>query len=151
MTEDMMRVLVLCTGNSCRSQMAAGWLNALYGDRMVAFSAGSSPAGYVHPRAVEVMAETGVDLSGARSKHLEEFLGQRFEYVLTVCDSAAEACPVFPGPARRFHRDFFDPALAQGSNEEVLTTFRRVRDEIREWLGELFEVSAAAGSGQPGR
>ncbi len=136
--DDRMRVLVLCTGNSCRSQMAEGWLRALYGERIAAFSAGSQPAGYVHPKAVQVMAEVGVDLSNARSKSLEEFLGQRFEYVLTVCNSAAEACPVFPGPARRFHRDFPDPAKVQGSEEEVLAAFRAVRDALRDWLVELF-------------
>lgn len=138
MDDDRIRVLVLCTGNSCRSQMAEGWLSALYGERIAAFSAGSKPAGYVHPKAVQVMAEVGVDLGGARSKSLEEFLGQHFDYVLTVCDSAAEACPVFPGPARRFHRDFPDPAKAQGSEEEVLAVFRKVRDAIRAWLEELF-------------
>ena len=132
------RVLVLCTGNSCRSQMAEGWLRALYGDRIEAYSAGSDPAGYVHPLAVRVMAEAGVDISGGRSRHMGEFLGQPFDYVLTVCDSAAEACPTFPGKAERFHRDFYDPARAAGSEEEQLAVFRRVRDEIRAWLEELF-------------
>jgi arsenate reductase len=132
------RVLVLCTGNSCRSQMAEGWLKALYPDRLEAHSAGSQPAGYVHPLAVQVMAEAGVDISAGRSKSLTEFLDQPFDYVLTVCDSAAEACPVFPGPARRVHRDFTDPAKVTGSEQEVLDAFRRVRDEIKAWLAEVF-------------
>jgi arsenate reductase len=132
-----LRVLVLCTGNSCRSQMAEGWLNHLYGHRVTAFSAGSRPAGYVHPMAVRVMAEVGVDLSTGQSKPVEQFAGQPFDLVLTVCDSAAEACPIFPGPARRVHYDFFDPAKATGSDDEVLAMFRRVRDEIRAWLAEV--------------
>lgn len=139
MTDDRLDVLVLCTGNSCRSQMAEGWLNALYGDRITALSAGSAPSGYVHPGAIEAMREVGIDISGGRSKSMEEFLGREFDYVLTVCDSAAEACPVFPGPAKRVHRDFTDPAKAEGSDEEVMAVFRRVRDEIREWLGDLFD------------
>jgi arsenate reductase len=133
------QVLFLCTGNSCRSQMAEGWLNALYGDRIIALSAGSAPSGYVHPGAIEAMHEVGIDISEGRSKSMEEFLGREFDYVLTVCDSAAEACPVFPGPAKRVHRDFTDPAKAEGSDEEVMAVFRRVRDEIREWLGDLFD------------
>jgi arsenate reductase len=139
MSDDRLDVLVLCTGNSCRSQMAEGWLNALYGDRIIALSAGSAPSGYVHPGAIEAMHEVGIDISEGRSKSMEEFLGREFDYVLTVCDSAAEACPVFPGPAKRVHRDFTDPAKAEGSDEEVMAVFRRVRDEIREWLGDLFD------------
>jgi arsenate reductase len=118
--------------------MAEGWLRALYPDRIEAHSAGSQPAGYVHPLAVRVMAEAGVDISAGRSKSLNEFLDQQFDYVLTVCNSAAEACPVFPGPARRVHRDFTDPAKVTGSEQEVLESFRRVRDEIKAWLIELF-------------
>ena len=138
MTDDKLHVLVLCTGNSCRSQMAEGWLNTLYGDRIEALSAGSQPSGSVHPGAVAAMAEVGIDISGGRSKHLNEFLDREFDVVLTVCDSAAEACPVFPGPARRVHRDFTDPAHATGTPEEVTAVFTRVRDEIREWLDGLF-------------
>ncbi len=140
-----LHVLVLCTGNSCRSQMAEGWLNALYGDRLRAVSAGSAPSGYVHPKAVQVMAEAGIDISDGRSKSLEEFLDEPFDYVLTVCDSAAEACPVFPGPGQRVHRDFIDPAAALGSDDEVLAVFRRVRDEIRDWLADL--MAKVPGSG----
>jgi arsenate reductase len=140
MSDEKQQVLVLCTGNSCRSQMAEGWINTLYGDRAAAVSAGSQPSGYVHPQAVAAMAEVGIDISEGRSKHLNEFLDRAFDLVLTVCDSAAEACPVFPGPARRVHRDFYDPAQATGTDAEVQATFRRVRDEIREWLAELFEA-----------
>lgn len=145
MSDSKMRVLVLCTGNSCRSQMAEGWLNTLYGDRVEAFSAGSQPSGYVHPNAVGAMREAGIDISGGRSKSLREFIDQPFDAVLTVCDSAAEACPVFPGPAMRIHRDFRDPAHAEGSDDEVMGVFRRVRDEIREWLDELFGAGGELG------
>jgi arsenate reductase len=95
----------------------------------------------VHPKAVEVMGEAGIDISEGRSKHMSEFIEQPFDYVLTVCDSAAEACPVFPGPGKRVHRDFFDPAKAEGDDEQVLAVFRRVRDEIKVWLDEIFEVA----------
>ena len=128
------RILVLCTANSCRSQMAEGWLRRLYPERVEAFSAGAVPAERVHPMAVQVMAEVGADLSGAQPKSLADFQGQSFDKVLTTCDSANEACPVFPGRAERFHRDFFDPAHAEGTEAEQLAVFRRVRDEIREWL-----------------
>ena len=138
-----LRVLVLCTGNSCRSQMAEGWLRARYGDRVEAYSAGSQPSGFVHPLAVQAMAEVGVDISGGRSKPMQEFMDQPFDLVLTVCDSAAEACPVFPGPARRMHRDFDDPAKAAGTDEEVLAVFRRVRDEIAGWLGDIMAEADA--------
>jgi arsenate reductase len=141
MTDEWIDVLVLCTGNSCRSQMAEGWLNAHYDGRVRAVSAGSDPSGYVHPKAVEVMDEVGIDVGDGRSKHLREFVEQPFNYVLTVCDSAAEACPVFPGPGKRIHRDFYDPAKAEGSEEEVLAVFRRVRDEIKGWLDEIFEAA----------
>ncbi len=132
------RVLVLCTGNSARSQMAEGWLRAHAGDRLEVFSAGSAPSGRVHPGAIQAMAEIGIDLSGHSSKHLNQFLGQPFDYVLTVCDNAAEACPVFPGPGRRIHRNFTDPAAAPPA--EQMAVFRRVRDEIAAWLGELFDI-----------
>lgn len=138
MIDNRLRVLVLCTGNSCRSQMAEGWLNTLYGDRIQALSAGSQPSGSVHPGAVAAMADAGIDISGGRSKHLNEFLDREFDVVLTVCDSAAEACPVFPGPARRVHRDFTDPAHATGTPEAVAAVFAQVRDEIRAWLDGLF-------------
>lgn len=133
------RVLVLCTGNSARSQMAEGWLRARAGDRFEVYSAGSQPAGQVHPGAVQAMAEIGIDISGHASKSMTAFVSQPFDYVLTVCDQAAEVCPVFPGPAKRVHRGFTDPAKApQEAQPEV---FRRVRDEIAAWLEELFDLA----------
>ena len=127
------RVLILCTGNSARSQMAEGLLRHDAGGRFDVFSAGTKPSA-VRPEAIAAMQELGIDISGHRSKSVDEFAGQRFDYVLTVCDNARESCPVFPGAARRIHRAFEDPALAQGSEQERLAVFRRVRDEIREYL-----------------
>lgn len=123
------KVLFLCTGNSCRSQMAEGLLRDLAGDRFDAASAGTHPAG-LNPRAVEVMIEIGIDISGQRSKPVDEFLAQPFDYVITLCDTARDACPVFPGAASRLHWSFQDPAAAQGSTGERLAVFRRVRDQI---------------------
>lgn len=131
------RVLFLCTGNSARSQMAEALVNARWGDRWEAFSAGTKPAGYVHPRAVEVMQELGISLEGARSKPIGEFLGQPFDPVVTVCDQAAEACPTWPGPAHRVHLGCPDPAAVTGSEEAVRAAFRRVRDELTERLDVL--------------
>jgi arsenate reductase len=128
------RVLILCTGNSCRSQMAQGWVDLLLGDRWEARSAGTSPAPRVHPLAVRVMAEAGVDISGHVPQAVERVLHERWDLVITVCDAAAETCPVFPGPVQRLHLSFPDPALATGSDEERLAVFRRVRDDIRERL-----------------
>ena len=127
------RVLILCTGNSARSQMAEGLLRHMARDRFEVASAGTRP-GRVRPEAIAVMKELGIDLSGHRSKRVEEFQGQPFDYVLTVCDNARESCPVFFGPAKRLHRDFEDPAALQGPEEERLALFRRVRDEIRDYL-----------------
>lgn len=123
-------ILVLCTGNSCRSQMAEGILRAALGDRVDVASAGSRPAGYVHPMAIQVMREIGIDLSAARSKSLDEFKDGRVTTVITVCADAEAACPIFPGNVRRHHFGFDDPAKATGDEETVLTEFRRVRDEI---------------------
>jgi arsenate reductase len=125
------RVLILCTGNSCRSQMAEGLWRALGKGCWEAFSAGSAPAGFVHPLAVRVMREAGVDISGHRSRPLGDFLGRRFDLVITVCDSAKESCPALPGAERTLHWPFDDPARAVGSEAERLAEFRRVRDEIR--------------------
>jgi arsenate reductase len=130
------KILFLCTGNACRSQMAEGWARHLRGDRLEAFSAGTSPHG-LDPRAVRVMAEEGVDISGQRSKHVDELLDTEFDYVVTVCDRARDACPVFPGKAQVLHAGFEDPAAAQGTEEEVLAVFRRVRDEIRRFIERL--------------
>jgi len=124
-------ILVLCTGNSCRSHLAEGILRAALGEQYTIASAGSKPAGYVHPLAIRVMAEIGIDLSGHESKHLEEFLGQEVETVITVCGNADQACPAFPGQVNRHHWPFDDPAHATGTEEEQLNVFRRVRDEIR--------------------
>jgi len=127
------RILILCTGNSARSQMAEGLLRHEAGDRFEVFSAGTKP-GQVRPEAIAVMRELGIDLSGHRSKHVDEFAGQAFDYVLTVCDNAKESCPIYPGHTNRLHRSFDDPAAVQGSDPERLAVFRRVRDEIRDYL-----------------
>lgn len=132
-------VLILCTGNSCRSHIAEGFLQAAAGDLVDVQSAGSHPTGYVHPLAVKVMAEVGVDVSGHRSKHLKEFLGRRIRTVITVCGNLDQACPVFPGQMQRHHWPFEDPAKATGTEAEVLDHFRRVRDEMRR----VFEAYAA--------
>lgn len=124
-------VLILCTGNSCRSHMAEGILSATAGELLRIASAGSNPAGYVHPLAIEVMREIGIDISEHRSKHLNEFLGQEVETVITVCGNADQACPVFPGQVNRYHWPFDDPAHATGTDEEKMAVFRRVRDEMR--------------------
>lgn len=127
------RVLILCTGNSARSQMAEGLLEHDAGDRFEVESAGTKP-GRVRPEAIAVMKELGIDVSGHRSKHVNEFQGQSFDYVLTVCDNAKESCPVFPGHTKRIHNAFEDPAALQGTEEERLALFRQVRNEIRDYL-----------------
>ena len=127
------RVLILCTGNSARSQMAEGLLEHDAGDSFEVESAGTRP-GRVRPEAIAVMKELGIDISGHRSKHVDEFQGQSFDYVLTVCDNAMESCPVFPGHSKRIHKGFEDPAAPEGTEEERLALFRRVRDEIRDYL-----------------
>jgi arsenate reductase len=124
------RVLFLCTSNSCRSQMAEALVNHDLGDRFEAFSAGTSPKA-PHPLALRVLNEIGIDHSAARSKSMNEFAGQAFDFVITLCDSANEACPLFFGGVRRAHLGFDDPASAEGTEEEKLAIFRRVRDEIR--------------------
>jgi len=129
----MQRVLILCTGNSARSQMAEGLLRHLAGDRFEVCSAGTKPAP-VRPEAITVLKEVGIDISGNRSKHVDEFAGEAFDYVLTVCDNAKESCPVYPGHTNRLHHDFEDPAAALGSEEERLAAFRRVRDQIKAYL-----------------
>jgi arsenate reductase len=124
-------VLILCTGNSCRSHIAEGFLRAAAGDILDVQSAGSKPAGYVHPLAIKVMAEVGIDIIQHRSKALTEFLNQPVETVITVCGNADQACPIFPGQVNRHHWEFYDPAKAEGSEEEQLKVFRQVRDEVR--------------------
>ena len=140
-------VLILCTGNSCRSHLAEGVLRAAAGELLDVQSAGSKPAGYVHPLAVQVMKEIGIDISGHRSKHLSEFLQQPVETVITVCGNADQACPMFPGQVNRYHWGFDDPAHATGTEEEKLAVFRRVRDEI----GKVFEAYAAGRKDQARR
>ena len=125
------RVLILCTGNSARSQMAEGLLRSFGGDGFEVFSAGTKPS-IVRPEAIAVMSELGIDLSGQRSKHVREFEGQAFDYVITVCDDANESCPVFPGNTQRIHWSFPDPAAIEGSETERLAAFRRVRDALAE-------------------
>ena len=135
------RVLLLCTGNSCRSQMAEGWLRHLAGDRFEVFSAGTQPAG-LNPGAVDAMREAGVDISPHRSKHLNEFSGVRFDYVVTVCDRAKETCPIFPGARTVLHWSFDDPAHATGSADERRAVFHRVRDEIGERIRRFLKAES---------
>lgn len=132
-------VLILCTGNSCRSHLAEGILRAAAGEILNVQSAGSKPAGYVHPLGIQVMKEIGIDISGHHSKHMDEFLKQPVETVITVCGSADQACPMFPGQVNRYHWGFDDPAHASGTDAEKLAVFRRVRDEIKM----VFEAYAA--------
>jgi arsenate reductase len=127
------RVLILCTGNSARSQMAEGLLRHDAGDRFEVESAGTKP-GHVRPEAIQAMGEIGIDISSHRSKHVDEFRNQSFDYVLTVCDNANETCPIYPGQTNRIHKNFEDPAAVRGSDDERLASFRRVRDQIREYL-----------------
>lgn len=139
------RVLILCTANSARSQMAEGLLRTLAGDQFDIFSAGAKPS-IVNPLAIQAMDERGIDIHSHRSKHLNEFVSQPFDYVITVCDNAAESCPIFPGPARRIHWSFPDPAAVQGSEAERLASFRRVRDAIetqfKDWLATAPHVAS---------
>ncbi len=130
---DKKRILILCTGNSARSQMAEGLLRHCAGGRFEVFSAGTRPS-QVRPEAIAVMRELGIDISGHRSKSVDEFTGQSFDYVLTVCDNAKEGCPVFPGRSAMIHRSFEDPAAINGSAEERLAVFRRVRDQLKQYL-----------------
>jgi arsenate reductase len=125
------RILVLCTGNSCRSILAEALFRQLGGDRVDVQSAGSRPAGSVNPRTIQVLDEAGLDHAWARSKSMTEFLDQEFDHVLTVCDDAAEACPVFPGPAVRTHWSIPDPARATGTDAEVLTVYRTTLADLR--------------------
>src|SRR5512135_898225 len=132
------RVLFLCTGNSARSQMAEAIVNARLGDGWQAVSAGTQPAGYVHPKAIEALREIGIQHTG-RSKSADEFRGQAFDLVVTVCDSAAEECPVWLGQGRRAHYDFRDPAKAEGSDQETMNVFRSVRDAIALQIPDLLK------------
>lgn len=124
-------ILILCTGNSCRSHLGEGILQSVAGDLFNIVSAGSKPTGYVHPLAIEAMQEIGIDISSHRSKSWNEFMDEPIETVITVCGNADQACPIFPGQVNRHHWPFYDPAHASGTDEEKLSAFRRVRDEIR--------------------
>jgi arsenate reductase len=135
---DKKRVLILCTGNSARSQMAEGILRHDGGDKFEVESAGVNPS-QVRPEAIEAMREIDIDISSHRSKSAEEFVGQDFDYIITVCDNARETCPFFPGAAERIHQSFEDPpALGAVDHDSTIAIFRRVRDEIREWLQKDF-------------
>lgn len=136
------RVLFLCTGNSCRSHLAEAIVNARLRDEWEADSAGTQPAGYVHPMAIRVLAEIGIEHQG-RSKSVDEFRGVPFDLVVTVCDSAAEECPVWLGQGQRVHLGFPDPAKATGSDEEVLTVFRAVRDDMLVRIPDLLQPYSA--------
>jgi arsenate reductase (thioredoxin) len=136
------RVLILCTGNSARSQMAEGLLRTIGGERFEVFSAGVKPSA-VRPEAIQAMKEIGIDISGHRSKSVDEFAGQQFDAVITVCDNAKETCPLFPGKTQRIHQSFQDPpAPGESSAEETISIFRRVRDEIQEWMNRFVASSA---------
>jgi arsenate reductase len=138
------KVLFLCTGNSCRSQLAEGWARHLKGDVIDAYSAGVLPVG-VHPRAIAVMKETGVDISQQTSKHVNLFLDDDFDYVVTLCDNAREQCPVFPGRVKFVHRSFEDPSFVFGSDAEIMDAFRKTRDMIRTFIETLPESLEGCG------
>ena len=141
MAAERTRVLFLCTGNSCRSQMGEGLLRHLAGERYDSLSAGAKPSGYVHPLAIEVMQELDIDISEQQSKSIQDFLppiGEPPHFIISVCDSAAEECPIFPGEVENVHIPFFDPADATGTEEERKAVFRKVRDEIQAMIEERF-------------
>jgi len=140
-----MRILILCTGNSCRSQMAEAFLKS-FDSQLDVFSAGTKPASQVHPKAIQVMKESGIDLTSHQPKMVDQFLRESFDYVITVCDNAKETCPVFVGRVtQRLHFGFDDPAEAKGTEEEILAEFRSVRDEIKHKF-ETFYSEVANGS-----
>ena len=131
-------ILVLCTGNSCRSQMAEGFLKS-FDSELNVFSAGTNPSGTVHPKAIQVMKEIGIDISGGYPKNVDEFLDKSFDYVITVCDNAKETCPIFIGDVKeQLHIGFEDPADAVGTEEEILAEFRKIRDQIKEGFEEFY-------------
>ena len=140
MTEanEKIKILFLCTGNACRSQMAEGWARQLKSDTIDAYSAGIHPIG-VSSRAIKIMAEAGIDISNHTSKHIDDLCGIEFDYVITLCDNAAENCPIFPGKAKVIHKPFHDPYFATGSDEQVMAEFRKVRDQIKDYIKTLPE------------
>ncbi len=143
--KEKIKVLFLCTGNSCRSQIAEGWARHLKGNVIDAYSAGIRPIG-VSSRAIKVMAEEGIDISMHQSQHIDEFLGIDFDYVVTLCDNAAESCSVFPGKTRIIHKPFDDPYFASGSEKQILATFRKVRNDIRTFVETMPESLEAENS-----
>lgn len=142
MSESKRSILVLCTGNSARSQMAEGIIRHLYGDRFKVFSAGTHPS-IVRPEAIKAMAEIGIDISGHRSKSVEEFAGREIDHVLTVCDNARENCPYFPARTKVIHHSFDDPAAVEGDEETRVAAFRIIRDQIREYAATEFAAILA--------
>ena len=134
----MKKVLFICTHNSARSQMAEGLLRAMYGDRYEALSAGTAPT-RVNPFAVRVMQEVGIDISNQRAKRVEEYTGMQIDYVVTVCDQAKETCPFFPARLKNFHKSFVDPTSIEGTDEEKLEMFRRVKGDIKSWIEDTFK------------
>ncbi len=141
----MKRILILCTGNSCRSQMAEGFLKS-FDSSLIVYSAGTNPSAHVHPKAIQVMKEAGIDISDGYPKDVDQFINESFDYVITVCDHAKETCPIFNGSVKkRLHIGFEDPAEATGSEEEVLTVFRHVRDEIKDAFYQFYRKEIKKG------
>ena len=138
LTVEKKKVLFVCTHNSARSQMAEGFLNALFPDWYEAYSAGTEPTG-VNPYAIQVMKEVGIDISSRHSKSVKDFLSMDIDYVITVCDNARQVCPIFPGGKEIIHKGFEDPAAFEGDKDEGVAVFRRLRDEIRDWINETFD------------
>ena len=136
-TTNKKRILVICTHNAARSQIAEGLLNSLYGDRIEAYSAGTEPT-QVNAYAVKVMAELDIDISQNSSKSVNEFIEQKFDYVVTVCDGAREACPFFPGAREYLHQSFADPSTFEGTEKEILAQVREVRENIRNWIEKTY-------------
>ena len=134
----MKKILVLCTGNSCRSQMAEGWLKSFAKDKAEVYSAGIETHG-VNPKAIQFMKEAGIDISRHTSNHINEYKQIDFDYIITVCDHAKENCPYFPANAKRFHHNFSDPSKVKGSEEEIANAFRATRDEIRDYSKKFIE------------
>ena len=136
----MKNILVLCTGNSCRSQIAEGYLQQFAGDKAKVYSAGIETHG-VNPRAIAVLKEDGIDISHHTSNNVNEYMNIPFDFVITVCDNAHESCPVFPSKAKKFHQNFPDPAKAKGTEEDILKEFRKVRDEIKNWCDSFVKLN----------
>ena len=146
MADPLFRILVICTGNRARSQMAQGWIRHLGAGRVETFSAGTHPKG-LHPMAVSVMAEVGIDISSHTSDHVDRYIGDDFDLVLTVCDSARESCPVFPGAKRSLHRSFADPDDPSLNESQLIELFRRVRDEIGAYTRQLLDLELPSTGG----